>query len=1012
MTFGILGPLEVHIDGQLTPPAPQLRWLLAALLLHNGEHVRRDDLLLRVWGPDSTSQGALTTAVSRLRTWLQPVGVALERVGDGYRLRAPRRSVDADRFRTLIGEADVAGDDRDRLTLLVRALDEWRGQAVSGAPVGLLDDPVVSRLNLARLSCAQRLGELAVTAGRPELALGRVAALCFQYEYDEPLHATYLRLLAAAGRRAEGLRHYETLRRRLREELGTLPSTALQRAHRDLLAEEPVAAGSGTPESVGVPEIATGQRFAFAPFQLPADLPDFVGRRDAVVKIVDVLTGDSDGGAYPSVASITGMPGTGKSALAVHSAHLLRGTYPDGQIYLDLAGDDIGLVDVHDALGQVLLGLGFATASLPATAEERSTLLRSWCAGRRVLLVLDNARTAQDVLPLLPANPRCGVLVTSRTPLGGLTAWPEVQVTPFDQLEAIDLLARIVGPQRAAAEPDAAAKIADLCAGLPLALRIAGTRLAIHSHQRLGWLAARLAVEHTRLDELAVTGVALRSSLDISYLGLSPAGQRTLRLLSLLEVPDFGPWLAAAVLGCTLREAEDGLAELIEARLLSAVSARAVDLPRYRLHQLIRLYAKELATEVESAPVRAEALGRAYTTALAIAEEMEQGLRRQRRYARSDRVRPPIDGLTGGPTTVGAADWFAAERATLVAVTNACAELKWYDLTWDLSLSLRRYLEAYHHHHDWQVVATAGLEAARSAGDRAAEPALLCSLGELYAIRDEYALADEYFALALGIATELGDNRARAAALRGLCTGAKTRGDLTAAARLAREAIDLVDEQLDPCDAAEAWLLLGATLGQLGERDAAAAADERALDGFVAVGDRLNQAIVLVNIGTNRSYLERWDESEQAFKRSIVISQEIGFRSGEGFGYTAMGSMLRRRGENQRAEQSYLTALAIVRDYADEYMETIILYNLGELHRRDDLDLSRRYLTEATSLTTAQQMPAMLATVLIGLGETEQAAGRYEAARSAWTRAIELVEPVDSERAAAIRDRLTALATA
>jgi hypothetical protein len=310
------------------------------------------------------------------------------------------------------------------------------------------------------------------------------------------------------------------------------------------------------------------------PLQLPPDLADFVGRQDATRAILEGLRGKPRG-SFPAVAAVSGMPGVGKSALAIHAAHLLREEYPDGQIYLDLAGDDIGTIDTHGVLGHILTGLGFAATALPATAGERTAVLRSLCAERQVLLVLDNAISAEHIRPLLPAGSRCGVLVTSRAHLGGLSAAPHLELVPLASAAAVQLLRSIAGPDRTDADPEAAIQVAEACAGLPLAIRIAGTRLAIRPHRSVRWLAQRLAADTTRLDELSIAGTAMRTSIDVSYADLGGTLQRSLRALALLDVPEMGIWLVEAALGSSLEDAEEAVDGLLQAHLLTVAPAGA-----------------------------------------------------------------------------------------------------------------------------------------------------------------------------------------------------------------------------------------------------------------------------------------------------------------------------------------------------------------------------------------------------------------------------------------------------
>ncbi|HKD98867.1 MAG TPA: BTAD domain-containing putative transcriptional regulator [Micromonosporaceae bacterium] len=1013
MDFRILGPLEVRLDGALALPAPRMRWLLALLLLHNGERITGDRIHRQLWDGGAPTQGAYLTAVSRLRTWLASIGTPLERVSDGYRLVVDPLWSDAGRFTALAQRAAGADDDERRLDLLAEALDEWRGGVLADAPDWLCDDPIALDLTRVRTECAARLGELALALDRPAAALSRIGRQLVHDEYNETLHAVYLRLLVAAGRTAEAVRHYDGLRRRLRDELGVMPSAEVRHVHLEALADEdrpqnvpaPRATAAAQP-SASAPA-ASADATPFRPFQLPPDAPDFTGRREHVEQIVAALSGPS-GGAYPNVAMITGMPGTGKSTLAVHIAHALAAMYPDGQLYLDLSSGTGGTLDPREALGRVLVALGYAHAALPATADERMSLLRSASAQRRLLMVLDNAVRAEQVRALLPAGQQCGVLVTGRGPLAGLTAWPRFELLPMERADALEFLRRIVGDARVTTESVAASKIVDLCGGLPLAIRIAGTRMAARSHQRLTWLATRLEDDATRLEQLADGTGGIRGSFDVSYQALEPDVRRAFRLFGLLDVPDFGAWLAAATLGCPLREAENHIDQLVEARLLEPAPAGAVDVPRYRFHQLVRLYARTTADSAAAAEENREALARAYGACLALAEHADQALHRHVKLVASDWPRPPVAEFVGADS-FDAAAWFATEYATLGAVVRAGAARGWHDLAWDLSLSLQRFLESHHLLDEWHAVSTAGLDAARARGDLRAEAALLCSVGELQMVQDNVDAAKATFTEALEAARKVDDSRSQGHAHRGLGAVLTVERRLDQSIEENEKALTLLDHHADIGTTADVWMGLGQARHRQRKHLDAMACFERAHEGFVAANDQMNLAILLVNVGTTSRDLGRFHEAQSAFEQAAALAKQIGFRNGEGFAYTALGGMFRIRGETARAETALLSALTIVREYADLSTECLIHIQLGELYRRDNPAASVTHLTDAVELAADLGLDGWLADALIGLGDTERRRGDTDAATAAWRRAYRLLAADDPERAEGVRTRLDAL---
>ncbi|HXS64883.1 MAG TPA: BTAD domain-containing putative transcriptional regulator [Streptosporangiaceae bacterium] len=1010
--FQVLGEFQVLVGQDPVPlGSPRRRALLAVLLACANETLAAPSLISELWpeGPPRNALANLRTYASDLRRTLpSDLAARMSTRNGGYRLQVRPGEFDLWRMRQAFRTAREALDRADPAAAVTGLEPLERALTTGGAFAGVVAGPILeaARSGIAD-ECRKVLEayfEACIMAGTHTDVVAALRSHVRRHPLGEHGYALLMAALARAGDNAAALEVYRQARRLLVAELGIEPSAELQGMQKSILrGEARPAPASGVPPSAG----SQGPTL-FRPFQLPPDLPDFSGRREAVKNAAELLRGGSSG-AWPAVASITGMPGTGKSTLAVHVAHKLRGEFPDGQIYVDLAGDNLGAVDPHSAIGQVLAGLGFAPAAIPATLTERTAVLRSFCAGRRLLLVLDNVRTAEHALPLFPASPSCGLLITSRAHLAGLKSWPSVELAPFDHDDGVELLARIVGPARVQAEPGAAARVVELCAGLPLAIRIAGTRLASRDHQPLSWLAARLDDEQTRLDELAITGAALRSSFDLVYRGLDVEHQRALRILGMLDIPDFGAWIAAAALQNSVREAEDIIDGLVQARLLTVTAGRALAVPRYRFHQLVRLYIRDLVAAAESPQVIADAVSRAYRACLAAAAQTDQRLRSHVPLLTSDRSTAQASQLLDG---IEPAAWFANEQATLVAVVHGAATRGWHDLTWDLALTLQRFLESHHHFGDWHDVVTAGLSAAQASGNTLAEAAMLYSLGEAQAVQDDYASAAETFRAALDLASGPGasEQRARARVLLGLSDVHRARGQLDEGAAAARSTIEIVDGQLDPGVAAEAWMALGSIEYRQGDLAASRVSFQHALEGFVATGDRMNQAILLVNMGTTDGTAGRPEEAERCFRQSALICQQIGFRNGEAFAYTSLGGMLRRHGDYVRAEQSLLAALALVRDYADTLTESKIVTHLGELYRASDLDRSREHFTRAVDLLSSGQMPVNLADALAGLAETEVSAGDHAAARTAWTRAISVLAPVDAKHADELRRRLATLA--
>ncbi|MDP9845612.1 AfsR/SARP family transcriptional regulator [Streptosporangium lutulentum] len=594
--FQMLGPLQVCRDGvAVALPARHPRMLLAALLLHNGEIVAEGQLLEQVWDHGVGSVIALRTAVSRLRSWLRDtVGAvaSIEHVDGGYRLRLPDGSVDATRFRVaLAADSDISGlDPHQRLANLMNALEQWRGPVLEGAPDGVREDPVVRALDDDHATCLQRLAALAISVQAPELLLPRTRALAQARPFDEPLHTRLIELYAACGRPAEALMEYERLRSRLADELGVAPSADAQRAHLAVLDQDPPVLG-GFERTYGM-----GWGRPVVPHQIPADIADFTGRDKATAFLLDHLSGVLDDPMRPAapVAGVTGPAGAGKSALAVHLAHRLVPTYTDGQLYADLGG--AGAVPEAPArvLGRFLRALGVGHAAVPEDLAERTALYRSLMDNRRILVVLDNAVGEAQVRPLLPGSATCSVLITSRSRLVGIGGARIVDLDRFEVDHAVHLLASIVGHERLAAEPEAAAELVQLCDRLPLAVRICGARLAARPHWPISGLVVMLRDEHRRLDELSVADLAIRDGLRQSHSRLREDARKALAQLARLGSVEFAVGTAAAVCGLNHADAEACLDALVEARFVSVVASGQAGRFHYRLDDLVRLFVLDL----------------------------------------------------------------------------------------------------------------------------------------------------------------------------------------------------------------------------------------------------------------------------------------------------------------------------------------------------------------------------------------------------------------------------------
>lgn len=711
LQFLTLGELVVRAGGRNLPlPGRNVRALLGALLLTPGDVVGDERLLDLVWEAGTGSRRALQCAASRLRAWLREhtgTRCRLEHAGSGYQLVVPPGSVDISRFRELVHASSAAKDPERRLVLLSAALSEWRGPVLGGRLELLSADPVVRAVEQARVDCALALADAAAQLGRPAEAVMLVAAVATSAPYDEPLQARLVRLLTACGRHAEALRWVERIRRRLADELGVTPSGEVTSAHAEIL-----------------------QGYHHAPprpAQLPADLPDFTGRQRETAALTELVLAEPSRAGLVGLIVVSGPAGAGKSALAVHVAHQTAARFVDGQLYADLGAAGARLPDPADVLGRFLRALGVAAPAVPDTLEERAGLYRSMTAGRKLLLLLDNAVAEEQVRPLLPGSPGCVALVTSRTCLTGLAGAHLVGLGALPPGEAVRLLERTCGRAGVARDP-AAAEVTRHCDQLPLAIRIAGARLAARPRLRLGRLAASLRDQDRRLDELAAHGMSVRASLSAGYRELAPERRRALRLLGLFRAPDVSAWAAAALLDVPAGEAAALLEALVDAGLLDMLGEDQAGQVRYGLADLVRLYARERALAEDPPASRDAALRRVLGTLLHLTEQASR-----RACGRTpDHARPPARcHALPAPTPGHPLAWLDAEAATLRAAVDQAWEHGLDDLAVALACAAADFYATRQRHDDWRHTHQVALQAASRRHDQSGRAVLLRNLARL-----------------------------------------------------------------------------------------------------------------------------------------------------------------------------------------------------------------------------------------------------------------------------------------
>ncbi|MER7166279.1 BTAD domain-containing putative transcriptional regulator [Micromonospora sp. NPDC000207] len=580
-------------DGEVPLDGAKQRTVLAALLLARGRTVPDTRLCELLWGerPPATFAAQLYNYVSRLRKYLGD-GVEIVRQWSGYLIRIGAGRLDLDEFERLAGlgrQALRTGEHREAARLLHAALALWRGTTLANVTDQLVEAEA-HRMTELRMAVLEHRIDADLLLGRQVELVLELTDLVTTYPLHERLRSQLMTALARCDRQADALTVYHEGRRVLAEELGVDPGPALVEAYQAVLAGTPVPA-------VEAPAITDRGRRPMHPAMLPPAADDFCGRAEELRRLTGLLAGPA--AAAPPTALLTGMAGIGKTALALRAAHLCRPDFPDGQLYADLGGTRGNAPDPHDVLGWFLRSLGNSEAQIPTRLDERERLYRSQLAGRRVLVLLDNAADDAQVRPLLPGDPSCRVLLTCRGRLSELPGVTRMEVGILGPVQALALFAAIVGPQRVSAEPAAARRIVQMCGRLSIGIRVAAARLIARPHWSLGYLAQRLAHERFRLDELRLGTLDVRARIEGSYQALGRDSQAALRRLALLRTADFPIGATARVLGVSRRVGEEVAETLVDARLLEVAGSDGGRRQRHRFHNLVRVFAREKADRAD-----------------------------------------------------------------------------------------------------------------------------------------------------------------------------------------------------------------------------------------------------------------------------------------------------------------------------------------------------------------------------------------------------------------------------
>jgi DNA-binding SARP family transcriptional activator len=1013
MEFHVLGPVEIRVGEQaLDAGHARQRAVLAVLLLDLNRVVPIERLIDRVWGedPPPSARNILYGHIARLRAMVASAaddGITLSRHQGGYRLHADPEQLDLHRFRRLASHAASAADDEAAERLLREALGLCHGRALTGVE-SLWLNAMRDTLELERNAALLDLNDVRLRLGQHSALAAELASLAVATPADERLIGQLMLALYRCGRQADALRWYEQTRGYLADELGTDPAPLLRELHQQILQANPALAG--------VAPVASGKPETPVPRELPGDVAAFTGRTAELCELDRILLGEPDQASETRataavISAVSGTAGVGKTALGVHWAHHAADRFPEGQLYVNLRGYDPDQpVAAADALAGFLRSLGVPGLDIPADEAERATRYRSLLAGRRMLVMLDNAATVEQVRSLLPGHPGCRVIVTSRDSLTGLVARDGARRLDLDLLPLVDavaLLHELIGA-RVGTEPDAAAALAEQCARLPLALRITAELAAARPNVPLAELVAELSDQQRRLDLFSVGGdprTAVRSVFSWSYYQLGIESALAFRLAGLHPGPDLDAFAVAALTKARVQQARQALDVLSRAHLVEPTSST-----RFGMHDLLRAYAREHAGTADGDVVEArDALTRLfdyYWSAAAAAMDILVPAEADRRPRM-----PPSAAVV--PTMTGEADaraWLDSERANLVAVLAHCAGHGWPGHAKGLAGTLFRYLIAGSHLPEARTIYSHALQVARQTNDPAEEARSLKGLGAIGIMNGHYREAADCYKAALECYQQCADRVGQATVLHNLGIIEQARHNLLAARAYYTKAIAIYEDAGDSLRGAHALADLACAETELGSYDKAAELFQRALPVLRDAKHEVHEAHALESIGDLELRRGQLSQAADSFGQTLAICRRIDHPAGIAGGLSGLGKVSVVKGEYSQAICYLREAVALYRQTGSQSRETVTLRSLAEaLTGAGQSAAARSELTAALRLATGTGNTHQVASVHCDLAESYHSVDQDQQARQHWQQALALYTAIGAAEADDVRAALAAL---
>ncbi|MFG2337741.1 BTAD domain-containing putative transcriptional regulator [Streptomyces yangpuensis] len=1035
--------------------------ILAALVVHLGEVLSAERLVDLVWEeePPATARALVASHVSGLRRSLAGTegAEAIRTRTPGYVAEFPPAAVDVRRFEKAFAagrRAAVEGRAEEAVEILQAASRLWRGRdALEGVGQSFARVEAL-RLTELRLEVQEFRFSAELDLDRRTDLVSELVAHVAAHPLRERPRGQLMTALFRAGRMSDALRCYDEGRRLLRTELGADPGPELRALHQALLRADttvlaaptarraaPAGKRPGPAPAVAAPRsdedspaarpperAHEGPRHP-VPTQLPPDSADFMGRTEQTAWATALLEKVRNPlRTAPPIGVISGRSGTGKTALAVHVGHRTAALFPDGQLFVDLRASDSEPVRTADALARLLRALGVDPETPARDEEDLLGLYRTHIARRRVLLVLDNAVSEALLRPLLPPGGGSAVLITARRRLVALEGAAHLDLGVPSETEALDLLARVAGPARPALDPDRAAEIVALCGRLPLAVRIAGARLAARPHWTPARLVSRLGDERRRLDELQAGDLEVRASLGMGYADLDEQEQRALRRLALLDLPDFAAWVAGPLLDVSEDDAEDAVEQLVDCHFVEVVGTDETGRTRYRIHDLAREYARERCVADEPREERETAVRRLVdrwlTMARIAAAHGPGGASRLLPVPATDGSAGGSGG-SGGPAresgepvppevlahlTDEPAAWFAAEQPCLLAAVIHCADHGMFDAARELAATLMAASAALYNRFDaWSRSHDAALAAVRRGGDVEGEARLLNGLGQLRLEQDRFDEAYEFFARALRLFEERSVRTGSADARAGMGAARREQARFDEALPLLTSALGQYLEPEDTSSMAHVLYGIGFVHREQGRDDEAWAALSHAHRLYVTARDRHGEALALRSLGLCHRARGDMAGAEALLRESLAIFEETDDAFGIMYASLSLAKAEFRQGRMTEPRQRLDRCLEITRGRQDMFGEALVLRTLGEWHlAASDWETATETLRQSLGLWDKLQLPLWRARTLRDLARAARAQGgtamareceqeAYEVFRRLGAReALELPEPGDT----------------